>query len=1254
MKKIVSLIVTVLLGAHIFAQTFNYAEALQKSIYFYDANKCGADVAGGRLAYRGNCHATDKHMPMTTESTNLSASFIQTYGSILDPDGDGTMDLSGGFHDAGDHVQFGLPQSYATSTIEWAFYEFRDAFINIGEEEHMKEILRWGSDYYLKCTFRDASGNVVAFCYQTGEGSIDHTLWAPPELVRTEDIPRPAYFATTETPASDQCAGAAASLALSYLNNLNNDPTYANECLDAAIALYNFAVDNRGLGYDGGFYNSSFDDDELAWAAIWLYIATGTESYLNDIIGKDASGAYIGWLSKIIHSTEDDWQNIWVHSWDTKWGGVFAKLAPITDDPFYWWIFRWNLEYWSGVAHEDPNDGNYLTKTPGGFSYLTGWGSARYNAAAQFQGMVYKKYADDRFDAWMTDQINYIMGDNPLGRSYIVGYSDNYARHPHHRAAHGSATNSMFDPPEHKHILWGALVGGPGANDEHVDSTSDFVYNEVAVDYNAGLVGALAGQVYYNGEGMEPVSPFPIPDPPLVEYDLQAKLGQISSESSQITIQVKNESAFPPHRDVDVLVRYYFNISELYEYGQDINDVSFAVHYDENAVSSDPVTATGPIEYNADLGIYYMEFHWPESGFYGTRDYQFALTAAQDATYTGRWDPSNDYSNTGLSSEFQQTDYIVMFADGEQVIGTAPSGNSAPNAVLTATPTSGELPLTVSFDASGSSDPNDDALTYTWDFGDGSSATGATASHTYTEQDTYIAQVTVSDGELSDVASVTISAGIIIVNDPPIADISASTTSGNAPLAVTFDASGSSDPNGDALTYSWDFGDGTTGSGVSVSHTFDSEGDYDVVLTVSDGEYSDDATVTVNVTTASPTCDNPVTITLPFENDGSGTNCWFTSGTLDHVNSWNLDVLEINGVDYTNNWSNTFPPRINGGYYIYYVASVSWAHLEIAGSGTPVQEYTLSVTTTEGGSVSPNGGTYNEGTVVNLTATPDAGYEFVGWSGDASGTSSSVSIVMDGNKSVTATFEQIPNPQDYTLTVNVIGNGSVSPAGGTYSAGTEVILTATADPDNVFVEWSGDVSGTLTTTTITMDADKSVTASFELTGDNDYCNGVNYTTISLPYSQNGLGEYCLFTTDGISYVNSWNMAVVEINGVDFTNTWSNSMPPTVDGGYYIYYQGAYDWSHLEIAGPKSTPVDISSDDLRIYPNPFTSSVNISFRDKIYVDKVDVYDIMGKIIHSYKIKAETYYVSVGEELPEGSYILKIQTSNTTETVLVKKQ
>ncbi len=681
---------------------YNFAKALQLSLYFYDANKCGPGITGGRLEWRGDCHVEDMELPLipmteTFKGTNLSQSFINKYKSILDPDGNGSLDLSGGMHDAGDHVKFGLPQSYAASTVGWGFYEFRDAYIEVGVEEHTKEILRWFNDFLLKSTFRDKNGDVIAFCYQVGEGDVDHDYWNPPELqnpVIIKDLERPAYFATVDSPASDQCAGAAASLAINYLNFKDEDPEYAEKCLDTALALYNFAKDNRGLGYSGGFYTSFYDSDELAWAAVWLNIATGNEEYIDHIISTDANGVYTGYLQKIIVDTGNDWQNIWVHCWDTVWGGVFAKLAPITNTERDWYIFRWNLEYWSGVAHEDTNDTNFLAKTPAGFSMLNSYGSARYNTAAQLCAVVYKKYTNNSdFSDWAKNQMEYIMGNNPMERAYIVGYSPNAASHPHHRASHGSKTLSMDDPPDQVHTLWGALVGGPDAEDFHKDVTSDYIYNEVAIDYNAAFVGACAGLYTYYGKGHKPVENFPPRETRPVEFFVEAKVEQENTERTQVTLRIHNESAYPPHYETGMMARYYFNVNELLNAGQSIDDVEMEVYYDENEKSFDgPAIRTGPIKYD-DSGTYYVEFDWEGKQIYAARELQFALVAAQDSNFKSNWDPKNDYSREGLGKTYVTTERVPLYINGEKVFGEEPEKLS-PSPTPTINPNITPVPAT--------------------------------------------------------------------------------------------------------------------------------------------------------------------------------------------------------------------------------------------------------------------------------------------------------------------------------------------------------------------------------------------------------------------------------------------------------------------------------------------------------------------------------------------------------------------------------
>ncbi|MGN0647794.1 MAG: glycoside hydrolase family 9 protein, partial [Oscillospiraceae bacterium] len=165
----------------------NFAKALQYSLHFYDANMCGPEVdENSRFAWRADCHTYDAAVPLIPMDmgadlkqrvgTNLSADFIEQYYDVLNTGSeDGTVDVSGGYHDAGDHVKFGLPEAYAGTTVSWGYYEFRDAYVECEQQEHVETIIRYFCDYFMRCTFRDANGDVVAFCYQVGDGDVDHS-----------------------------------------------------------------------------------------------------------------------------------------------------------------------------------------------------------------------------------------------------------------------------------------------------------------------------------------------------------------------------------------------------------------------------------------------------------------------------------------------------------------------------------------------------------------------------------------------------------------------------------------------------------------------------------------------------------------------------------------------------------------------------------------------------------------------------------------------------------------------------------------------------------------------------------------------------------------------------------------------------------------------------------------------------------------------------------------------------------------------
>jgi uncharacterized repeat protein (TIGR02543 family) len=172
-------------------------------------------------------------------------------------------------------------------------------------------------------------------------------------------------------------------------------------------------------------------------------------------------------------------------------------------------------------------------------------------------------------------------------------------------------------------------------------------------------------------------------------------------------------------------------------------------------------------------------------------------------------------------------------------------------------------------------------------------------------------------------------------------------------------------------------------------------------------------------------------------------------------------------------------------------------------------EYSLTVTPSGGGSVTLNDtGPYHLGDVVELTAAPDSGWSFSEWGGAVSGSANPISVTMDGDKAVTATFTEI----EYTLTVNVAGSGSVSRNNaGPYHYGDVVQLTASPGTGYSFTGWSGGLSGSSNPATITMNGDKAVTATFT------YTSGIQ-VTVNGAIGQNKLS---LGTNMDFSQWNLW-------------------------------------------------------------------------------------------------------------------------------------
>lgn len=233
----------------------------------------------------------------------------------------------------------------------------------------------------------------------------------------------------------------------------------------------------------------------------------------------------------------------------------------------------------------------------------------------------------------------------------------------------------------------------------------------------------------------------------------------------------------------------------------------------------------------------------PYSGF-STQAIAFSGAGSTDPgglALTYAWDFGDGSQGTGVSPTHTYAKagtYTVKLTvtDTSGLTGSANTTATikalAPPVVSIGGPYSGQTGQSITFDGSASSDPNQSALTYAWNFGDGSQGSGAKATHTYSTAHTYTVTLTLTD-TYGETAMATTTATITAASQPPVANPGGPYT-GVAGQAIAFNGSGSTDPNNLPLTYEWDFGDGTTSSQPSPSHAYSTAGTYTVKLTVSD------------------------------------------------------------------------------------------------------------------------------------------------------------------------------------------------------------------------------------------------------------------------------------------------------------------------------------------------------------------------------------------------------------------------------------
>ncbi|CAL4896239.1 unnamed protein product [Urochloa decumbens] len=479
----------------------DYALALKKSILYFEAQRSGVLPPNQRVTWREN-------------------------SGLFDGKANG-VNLVGGYYDAGDNVKFGLPMAFTVTMMSWGILEYGKQMASAGELRNAMDAVKWGTDYFIK-----AHPEPDVLYGEVGDGDTDHSCWQRPEDMSTS---RQAFRIDPQNPGSDLAGETAAAMAAASLVFRGAYPGYANLLLEHAKQLFAFADKYRGK-YDASIpvarnYYGSFSGygDELLWAAAWLYEATDEGCYLEYLARNGDALGGTGW-------------SINQFGWDVKYPGVQVLAAKFLlqgragAHAAALRRYAQNADFFVCSCVGKGGPGN-VPRTPGGMMYHQRWNNLQFVTSASFLLTVYADYATRlagrggggavrcpggaarpyEILAFVRSQVNYILGDNPRGTSYMVGYGGNFPRQVHHRAASivSFRKNPSFVSCQEGYASWyprqagnpnvleGAVVGGPDEYDDFADERNNYQQTEAATYNTAPLLGVLARLAGACGTGIE-------------------------------------------------------------------------------------------------------------------------------------------------------------------------------------------------------------------------------------------------------------------------------------------------------------------------------------------------------------------------------------------------------------------------------------------------------------------------------------------------------------------------------------------------------------------------------------------------------------------------------------------------------------------------------------------------------------------------------------------------------------------------------